>query len=95
MFCSVDGSRNNFRLACLKRASRRRRFQKLAFDGVYIFDWTKWAAKRLAGIKVENREVPTGGGEVCSSTQLLCKVRVGDTSKNGIGSRMWRHLNSN
>lgn len=46
---------------------------------------------RVAEVKAEI--FPEGEGS-CSFIKLLCNVIVEDTSKNGIGSRIWGYVNS-
>lgn len=58
------------------------------------FDWTRRAAKRLAGVKVNIRDLPDVQEEPCSAIVSVLSHSE-DAFKNGIESRIWRCLNAN
>lgn len=65
----------------------------MAFKDMCVFDWTRWAAKRLVRVKVNSRDLPDVEEEACGSI-VPVQSHSKDAFKNGIGGRRWRCLNS-
>lgn len=65
---------------------------KLNFRAVYVFNWTRWAAERLARVKVRSQDVE---GRRVAAPLSFCARHSGRDTTNVGGSRVWRHLNSN